>query len=58
VLVVALFASPSAVQEKGGEDETGADSFGGRTQKFRPKPNADRSKLIGAPVPLMPKATP
>jgi hypothetical protein len=24
----------------------GADSFGGRTQKFRPKPNAARSQLI------------
>lgn len=35
----------------------GADSFGGRTQKFRPKAGADRSKLIGAPTPLMPKGT-
>jgi NHL repeat len=35
----------------------GADSFGGRVQKFRPKPNADRAKLIGAPSPLMEKAT-
>jgi hypothetical protein len=35
----------------------GADSFGGRIQKFRPKPGADRSKLTGAPAPLMPKAT-
>jgi DNA-binding beta-propeller fold protein YncE len=35
----------------------GADSFGGRTQKFRPKPGADRSKLIGAPAPLMSKAS-
>jgi len=34
-----------------------AETFGGRTQKFRPKPGADRSKLIGAPAPLMPKAT-
>jgi len=30
----------------------GADSFGGRTQKFRPKPGADRAKLIGPPAPL------
>jgi 6-bladed beta-propeller len=30
-----------------------AESYGGRTQKFRPKPGVDRSKLIGAPVPLM-----
>jgi NHL repeat len=35
----------------------GADSFGGRVQKFTPKPNADRAKLIGAPSPLMVKAT-
>jgi len=25
----------------------GADSFGGRTQKFKPRPGADKSKLIG-----------
>jgi sugar lactone lactonase YvrE len=24
-----------------------AEVFGGRVQKFRPKPNADKSKLIG-----------
>jgi hypothetical protein len=30
-----------------------AETFGGRTQKFRPKPGADPSKLIGAPVRLM-----
>jgi hypothetical protein len=34
-----------------------ADSWGGRTQKFRPSPGANRSKLIGAPIPLMPKAS-
>ena len=33
-----------------------AEAWGGRTQKFRPAPGADRSKLIGAPIPLMPKA--
>ena len=27
------------------------------TSLFRPKAGADRSKLIGAPVPLMPKTT-
>ena len=30
-----------------------ADSFGGRTQKFRPKAGVDRARLIGAPLPLM-----
>ena len=30
-----------------------ADSYSGRTQKFRPKPGADRSRLVGAPMPLM-----
>jgi hypothetical protein len=35
----------------------GADSFGGRTQKFKPRPGADRSKLVGAAVPLMSKPT-
>jgi NHL repeat-containing protein len=34
-----------------------ADSFGGRTQKFRPKPGADRTKLVGAPLPLASPAT-
>jgi sugar lactone lactonase YvrE len=34
-----------------------AETFGGRTQKFRPKPGADSSQLIGVPVPLMAKAT-
>jgi hypothetical protein len=34
----------------------GGDSLGGRVQKFRPRPGADRSKLTGAPAPLMPKA--
>jgi len=33
-----------------------AETFGGRTQKFRPKPGADPAKLIGVPVPLMAKA--
>jgi len=31
-----------------------AETFGGRTQKFRPKPGADPSTLFGAPPPLMP----
>jgi len=26
----------------------GADSFGGRTQKFKPRPGADPSKVIAA----------
>jgi sugar lactone lactonase YvrE len=30
-----------------------ADSFGGRTQKFRPRANADATKLVGLPVRLM-----
>jgi 6-bladed beta-propeller len=30
-----------------------AETFGGRTQKFRPRPGADPAKLVGAPVPLM-----
>ena len=30
-----------------------AESWSGRSQKFSPKPGADRSKLINAPVPLM-----
>jgi DNA-binding beta-propeller fold protein YncE len=30
-----------------------AEAWGGRTQKFTPKPGAARSLLIGAPVPLM-----
>jgi NHL repeat-containing protein len=34
-----------------------ADSYTGRTQKFRPKPGADRSKLVAAPLPLMGKAS-
>jgi len=33
-----------------------AETFGGRTQKFRPRPGADPSKLIGKPIPLMPKS--
>ena len=35
----------------------GGDSFGGRTQKFRPRPGADRARLIGPPVPLLTRAT-
>ena len=35
----------------------GADSFGGRVQKFRPRAGADRAKLIGAPPPLMTRGT-
>ena len=30
-----------------------ADSYTGRTQKFRPKSGADRTRLVGAPMPLM-----
>jgi peptidylamidoglycolate lyase len=30
-----------------------AETFGGRTQKFRPKSGADPAKLVGAPAPLM-----
>ena len=30
-----------------------AETWGGRTQKFTPKPGAPRSLLVGAPVPLM-----
>ena len=33
-----------------------AETYGGRTQKFRPKPDADRSKLIPAPVAMLPSA--
>lgn len=32
-----------------------AETYGGRTQKFRPKSNADSSKLTGSPIALMPK---
>lgn len=32
-----------------------SETYGGRTQKFHPKSAADSSKLVGAPVPLMPK---
>jgi hypothetical protein len=34
-----------------------AETFGGRTQKFRPKPGTDSAKLIGQPMPLMSRAT-
>ncbi|HEY2152089.1 MAG TPA: 6-bladed beta-propeller [Vicinamibacterales bacterium] len=34
----------------------GADSFGGRTQKFKPRAGADRSRLIGAAVTSTPSA--
>jgi peptidylamidoglycolate lyase len=33
-----------------------AETYGGRTQKFKPKPNADKSKLMGVPIALAPKA--
>jgi NHL repeat len=33
-----------------------AETFTGRTQKFRPKPGADRSKLVGLPLGLTPEA--
>ncbi len=32
-----------------------AETYGGRTQKFRPKPGAPRSQVIGPPAPLMTK---
>jgi DNA-binding beta-propeller fold protein YncE len=32
-----------------------AETFGGRTQKFVPRAGADKSRLIGPPVPLMPR---
>jgi hypothetical protein len=35
-----------------------AETYGGRTQKFKPKPGADRSRLIGSPTALMSKSTP
>ena len=34
-----------------------AEATGGRTQKFRPRPGADRSRLIGPPQALMPLAS-
>jgi sugar lactone lactonase YvrE len=34
-----------------------AETFGGRTQKYQPRPGAPRAQLIGAPVPLMSKGT-
>ena len=34
-----------------------AETYGGRTQKFRPKPGADRSRVMGAPIALAPKST-
>jgi hypothetical protein len=30
----------------------GADSFNGRTQKFRPRADAERSRLVGSVQPL------
>jgi len=33
-----------------------AEAFGGRMQRFKPKAGADRTQLIGAPPPLMPKS--
>ena len=32
-----------------------AETYGGRTQKFQPKPGAERSLLIGPPAPLLPR---
>lgn len=34
-----------------------AETYGGRTQKFKPKPDADRSRLIGSPIALTSKST-
>ena len=34
-----------------------AETYGGRTQKYKPKPGADRSKVIGSPIALMTKST-
>jgi hypothetical protein len=34
-----------------------AETFGGRTQKFRPKQGAEQVKLIGTPLPLMRKTS-
>jgi DNA-binding beta-propeller fold protein YncE len=34
-----------------------AETFGGRTQKFRPRPGVEPARLIAPPLPLMPKAT-
>ena len=34
-----------------------SETFGGRIQRFVPKPGADKQLLIGAPQPLMPKST-
>ncbi len=34
-----------------------AETYGGRTQKFRPRSGVDQSRLIGAPPALSPKAT-
>jgi DNA-binding beta-propeller fold protein YncE len=34
-----------------------AEATGGRTQKFRPRAGADRSRLVGPPPPLMPLAS-
>jgi peptidylamidoglycolate lyase len=33
-----------------------AETYGGRTQKFRPKPSASKAQLIGVPPPLMARA--
>jgi hypothetical protein len=35
----------------------GIDNVYGRIQKFRPKPGADKAKLILPPTPLMPKTS-
>jgi hypothetical protein len=34
-----------------------AETYGGRTQKYRPKPAADRAKVIGSPIALTSKST-
>jgi hypothetical protein len=34
-----------------------AETYGGRTQKFRPNPRGDASRIIGAPVSLSPKSS-
>jgi hypothetical protein len=34
-----------------------SETFGGRIQRFTPKPGADKNLLIGAPQSLMPKTS-
>jgi hypothetical protein len=67
VFAAGLLSSPSLLQENGGDDEAGpygADSFNARAQRLRPKrivlsqdTGADRTKLVGARLPLMSKST-